>query len=57
LKDPDFPGIQYIVDFLSNVEDKELVWKYSKWILNEDKKLGVKVVSYINIMKKKNYLF
>jgi len=57
LKDPDFPGIQYIVDFLSNVEDKELVWKYSKWILNEDQKLGVKVVSYINIMKKKNYLF
>ena len=57
MKDPDFPGIQYIVDFLSNVEDKELVWKYSKWILNEDQKLGVKVVSYINIMKKKNYLF
>ncbi|OUM69866.1 hypothetical protein PIROE2DRAFT_57124 [Piromyces sp. E2] len=43
LRDPDFPGIQYIVDFLSNVEDKELVWKYSKWVLNEDQKLGAKI--------------
>ncbi|ORX41634.1 hypothetical protein BCR36DRAFT_363859 [Piromyces finnis] len=43
LKDTDFPGIQFIVDFLSNTEDKELVWKYSKWVLNENQKLGAKI--------------
>jgi hypothetical protein len=43
LEDPDFPGLNYIVDFLSNVDDKELVWKYAKWILNEDQHLGAKI--------------
>ncbi|ORX84453.1 hypothetical protein BCR32DRAFT_128291 [Anaeromyces robustus] len=43
LKDLDFPGIRFIVDFISNVDDKELVWKYSKWVLKEDQQLGAKI--------------
>jgi len=43
VKDNDFPGIQFIVDFLSNTDDKELVWKYSKFILNENQQLGVQI--------------
>ncbi|KAJ3259099.1 transforming growth factor, beta receptor associated protein 1 [Boothiomyces macroporosus] len=35
--DPDFKGISEIVDYLKELEDKEVVLKYSNWIFTERK--------------------
>ncbi|KAJ3034718.1 transforming growth factor, beta receptor associated protein 1 [Rhizophlyctis rosea] len=43
VEDPDFPGIALIVTFLSETEDKELVWRYADWVSKKDVGLGVQI--------------
>ncbi|KAJ3085395.1 transforming growth factor, beta receptor associated protein 1, partial [Quaeritorhiza haematococci] len=42
-EDPDFEGLPLIVSFLSNVEDKELVWRYAEWVLKQDPVIGSQI--------------
>ncbi|XP_055901147.1 transforming growth factor-beta receptor-associated protein 1-like [Biomphalaria glabrata] len=41
--DPSFPGLDFVVDFLANLTDHELLWKYVDWILEKDEELGVRI--------------
>ncbi|KAH9518827.1 transforming growth factor, beta receptor associated protein 1 [Bulinus truncatus] len=41
--DPSFPGLEFVVDFLANLPDHELLWKYVDWILEKDEELGVRI--------------
>ncbi|KAL3842523.1 hypothetical protein ACJMK2_020527 [Sinanodonta woodiana] len=43
IKDELFPGLQFVVEFLSNINDPELVWKYIDWALEKDQELSVKI--------------
>lgn len=40
--DPEFGGIPIIIDYLKNIQDEQLIWKYSGWILTRDSR-GVMV--------------
>ncbi|XP_065072216.1 transforming growth factor-beta receptor-associated protein 1-like [Rhopilema esculentum] len=41
--DLNFPGYDFIVEFISKLEDHELVWTYAPWILEKDSTIGVKI--------------
>ncbi|CAL1541537.1 unnamed protein product [Lymnaea stagnalis] len=41
--DPSFPGLEFVVTFLSSLADHELLWKYVDWVLEKDEELGVRV--------------
>ncbi|XP_022096424.1 transforming growth factor-beta receptor-associated protein 1-like [Acanthaster planci] len=43
IKDESFPGLEFVVDFLSRLSDHELVWRYVDWALQKDPELGVKI--------------
>eukprot|EP00112_Aurelia_sp_Birch-Aquarium-sp1_P011708 Seg2464.2 transcript_id=Seg2464.2/GoldUCD/mRNA.D3Y31 product="Transforming growth factor-beta receptor-associated protein 1" protein_id=Seg2464.2/GoldUCD/D3Y31 len=36
-----FPGLDFLVEFLSKLEDHGLVWTYAPWILEKDQQKGV----------------
>ncbi|KAJ8299668.1 hypothetical protein KUTeg_023728 [Tegillarca granosa] len=44
IKDEAFPGLQFVIEYLSNLTDHELVWKYVDWILEKDPENGVKAL-------------
>jgi vacuolar protein sorting-associated protein 3 len=46
LVDPDFPGLSYMVGYLTNLKDPDLVWRYADYILRRDPLNGIKVVRY-----------
>ncbi|KAI8997976.1 vacuolar sorting protein 39 domain 1-domain-containing protein [Gaertneriomyces semiglobifer] len=41
--DPDFPGIPLIVDYLALKDSRDLILKYSKWVLEKDPIIGVQL--------------
>ncbi|XP_005106604.1 transforming growth factor-beta receptor-associated protein 1 [Aplysia californica] len=41
--DPTFPGLEFVVEFLSSLTDHELLWKYVDWVLEKDEELGVRI--------------
>ncbi|XP_054708029.1 transforming growth factor-beta receptor-associated protein 1-like [Uloborus diversus] len=41
--DSTFPGLSYFVDFLCNLSDHFLLWKYVDFVLERDQELGVKI--------------
>ncbi|XP_033638658.1 transforming growth factor-beta receptor-associated protein 1-like [Asterias rubens] len=43
LKDDTFPGLDFVVEFLSRCSDHELVWRYVDWALQKNPELGVKI--------------
>ncbi|KAJ8047948.1 Transforming growth factor-beta receptor-associated protein 1 [Holothuria leucospilota] len=43
LKDPSFPGLEYIIQFLAKLSDHELVWRHVEWCLQKDPELTVKI--------------
>ncbi|XP_013380315.1 transforming growth factor-beta receptor-associated protein 1 [Lingula anatina] len=43
LKDGQFPGIDFIIEFLANLSNHELVWKYVDWALERSQEKGVKI--------------
>lgn len=43
LQDSSFPGLPFVVEFLANLQDPELVWKYIDWVMERDDVLGVQV--------------
>jgi len=43
IHDSVFPGLAFIVEFLSKLVDHEILWKYVDWLLQKDQLLGVKV--------------
>ncbi|XP_077979032.1 transforming growth factor-beta receptor-associated protein 1-like [Glandiceps talaboti] len=42
-KDPSFPGVDFIVDFLAKLSDHELIWRYVDWVMQKDELSGVKI--------------
>ncbi|KAI8897077.1 CNH domain-containing protein [Globomyces pollinis-pini] len=43
LTDPEFLGFSLIIDYLIELSDKELVLRYSNWVLRRDPTKGVKI--------------
>ncbi|KAI8520587.1 transforming growth factor, beta receptor associated protein 1 [Branchiostoma belcheri] len=43
LTDPSHPGLPFVVEFLSQLTDHELVWRYVDWALEKDQEQGVKI--------------
>lgn len=43
LEDDSYPGLYFIVEFLSQLSDHELVWRYVEWCLLKDPVLTVKI--------------
>ncbi|KAH3886109.1 transforming growth factor-beta receptor-associated protein 1-like [Dreissena polymorpha] len=43
IKDDLFPGFEFVVNFLSNLSDHDLVWKYVEWALEKDQELSIKI--------------
>ncbi|XP_074660647.1 transforming growth factor-beta receptor-associated protein 1-like [Tubulanus polymorphus] len=41
--DESFLGLDFIIEFLANLEDHEVVWKYADWVLDKDENKGVKI--------------
>lgn len=41
--DPSFPGLTYVIDFLSRLNDHQLVWKYADFVLERDQEHAVKI--------------
>lgn len=41
--DPDFGGIDLIVDHLKSLSDKEIVFRYGSWVLSRDPTKGVQI--------------
>lgn len=41
--DESFPGLEFVSEFLANLNDHELVWKYVDAVLVKDAQLGVRV--------------
>ena len=48
LMDAEFPGVHLIIDLLSKLEDKELIWKYSECLFRRDPTKAVRV--YYNLI-------
>lgn len=42
-RDDGFPGLAFVVTFLSSLQDFELFWNHVPWVLEKDQELGVKV--------------
>ncbi|KAL5007714.1 hypothetical protein ScPMuIL_016520 [Solemya velum] len=42
-KDEAFPGLEFVVEYLANLNDHELVWKYVDWALEKDPELAVQI--------------
>ncbi|CAH1787439.1 unnamed protein product [Owenia fusiformis] len=38
-----FPGLEYVVQYLSSLSDHTLVWQYTDWIIQKDECLGVQI--------------
>lgn len=43
ITDESFPGLPFFIDYLSNLSDHELVWKYVDWVLSKDPEAGVQI--------------
>ncbi|KAK3103798.1 hypothetical protein FSP39_021971 [Pinctada imbricata] len=43
IEDEVFPGLNFVIEYLSNLNDHELVWKYIDWVLTKDPENGVKI--------------
>lgn len=43
ITDESFPGLPFFIDYLSNLSDHELVWKYVDWVLSNDPEAGVQI--------------
>ena len=43
LEDQKFPGVEFVVDFLIELDDVELIFSSMKWLLDRDQVLAVKV--------------
>ncbi|XP_046549254.1 transforming growth factor-beta receptor-associated protein 1-like [Haliotis rubra] len=43
LRDESFPGLDFVVEFLANLSDHEIVWKYVDWALEKDQDHGVRI--------------
>ena len=43
LEDSNFPGIEYVVNYLINVSNVDLIWNSMHWLLDQDQILSVKV--------------
>lgn len=43
LEDVNFPGIEFIVNYLKKVNNIEFLWKSIGWVLNHDQELAVKI--------------
>uniref|UniRef100_K1R712 Nuclear pore complex protein Nup153 n=1 Tax=Magallana gigas TaxID=29159 RepID=K1R712_MAGGI len=43
ITDESFPGLPFLIDYLSNLSDHELVWKYVDWVLSNDPEAGVQI--------------
>ncbi|XP_064600183.1 transforming growth factor-beta receptor-associated protein 1-like [Liolophura sinensis] len=43
IEDESFPGFEFVVEFLANLSDHELIWKYVDWALEKDEDIGVKI--------------
>lgn len=41
--DPDFGGMDLIVEYLRLLSDKEIVLRYGSWVLNRDSTKGVQI--------------
>ncbi|ESP04691.1 hypothetical protein LOTGIDRAFT_135703 [Lottia gigantea] len=45
LTDNSFPGFKFVIEFLANLNNHELVWKYIDWALEKDEELGVQILT------------
>ncbi|XP_062566210.1 transforming growth factor-beta receptor-associated protein 1-like [Saccostrea cucullata] len=43
IQDESFPGLPFAIEYLSNLSDHELVWKYVDWVLTRDPEAGVQI--------------
>lgn len=43
IKDRNFPGMEYVVKFLSSSQDSELLWNHVPWLLERNQEIAVKV--------------
>lgn len=43
LADERFPGLEFVVDQLTNVRELGMVWTNSSWVMKKDQKLGVRI--------------
>jgi len=43
VKDPNFPGMEYVVNFLSSLQDSELLWNHVPWLMEKNQDIAVKV--------------
>lgn len=46
--DESFEGINFVIEYLANLNDHELVWKYVDWVLSKDEENGVRIFTERN---------
>ncbi|KAK6191375.1 hypothetical protein SNE40_003084 [Patella caerulea] len=45
IQDKSFQGLEFVVEFLANLNDHELVWKYLDWVLEKNEEFGVQILT------------
>ncbi|KAK2144182.1 hypothetical protein LSH36_779g02008 [Paralvinella palmiformis] len=43
MEDESFPGVAFMVEYLTHINNSEMVWKYADFLLEKDQLLGVKI--------------
>lgn len=43
IRDPNFPGMEYVVSFLCSLQDFELLWNHVPWLMEKDQDIAVKI--------------
>ncbi|XP_063956642.1 transforming growth factor-beta receptor-associated protein 1-like isoform X1 [Lytechinus pictus] len=43
IADETFPGLGYVIDFLSSLSDHELVWRYVDWVMRKEPENATKI--------------
>lgn len=43
IEDSNFPGLSFVVDYLTSVSDMTLFWSNSSWVLKQNQELGVNI--------------